>query len=187
MKIPEERIPVLIGQSGEIKKEIENLTGTKISVDSKTGDVDINQNVGYNDENYNPLNIFLAEKIINAIGRGFNPKKALLLLKPEKNFEIIKLDELVGRSQKRLKRMKGRIIGRNGEMRNKIERFSGALMSVFGKTVSFIGDFWEVKTARKAISMILGGAPLNVVLNFLEKKFRERKKEEFRKTYKPEF
>ncbi len=187
MKIPEARVPILIGQNGEIKKEIEKLTNTELTINSKSGNVEIVQKIDFKDENYNPLNIFLAEKIVNAIGRGFNPKKAFKLIEPDVNLDIIKLDELLGKSQKKLKRMKGRIIGRNGEMRNKIESFSGALMSVYGKTVSLIGAFEEIKIARKSISMILSGAPLNVVLNFLEKKFRERKRNEFRKIFKPEF
>jgi len=187
MKIPEARIPILIGHNGEIKKEIENLTGTKLNIDSKTGEVDIIQNFDPNDENYNPLNFLLTEKIVSAIGRGFNPKKALKLIKEDVFLEVINLEDKIGKSPKKLKRMKGRIIGRNGEMRKSIEKFSGVSMSVYGRTVSLIGGFEEVKIARKALSMIISGAPLNVVLSFLEKKYRELKKEEFRKIYKPEF
>jgi ribosomal RNA assembly protein len=187
MKIPEARIPILIGHKGETKKEIENLTGSKINIDSKTGDVEIIQNIDSKDENYNPLNIFLAEKIVLAIGRGFNPKKALKLLEEGISLEIIKLDDIIGKSEKRLKRVKGRIIGRNGEVRGSIEKYSSVYMSVYGRTVSLIGGFEEIKTSRKALSMIINGAPLNVVLAFLEKKHREMKKEEFRKIYKPDF
>ncbi len=187
MKIPEARIPILIGHNGEIKKEIENLTGTKLNIDSKTGEVDIVQNFEPNNENYNPFNVLLTEKIISAIGRGFNPKKALKLLKEDIFLEVIKLEDKIGKSHKKIKRIKGRIIGRNGEMRKSIEKFSGVSMSVYGRTVSFVGGFEEIKIARKALSMILSGAPLNVVLSFLEKKYREMKKEEFRKIYKPEF
>ena len=39
IKIPKERIAVLIGKKGEVKKTLEGETGTKILVDSKEGDV----------------------------------------------------------------------------------------------------------------------------------------------------
>jgi len=187
MKIPEARIPILIGQNGEIKREIENLMGTKINIDSKTGEVDIVPNFDPGHENYDPLNILITKKIITAIGRGFNPKKALKLNDEGMILEVIKLDEKIGKSQKKIKRIKGRIIGRNGEIRRSVEKFSGVSMSIYGRTVSLIGEFNQIKTARKALSMIISGAPLSVVLSFLEKKYREMKKEEFRKIYKPEF
>jgi len=73
LKIPKERVAVLIGKSGETKKEIEKATKTHIEVDSKEGDIFIKANDG--------LAIYTAKEVITAIGRGFNPEIALLLLK----------------------------------------------------------------------------------------------------------
>ena len=39
LKIPKDRVAVLIGKKGEIKKKLEKETKTNIEVDSKEGDV----------------------------------------------------------------------------------------------------------------------------------------------------
>ena len=39
LKIPKDRIAVLIGKNGEVKREIEELTESRIEIDSKEGDV----------------------------------------------------------------------------------------------------------------------------------------------------
>ena len=39
IKIPQERVAILIGKKGETKKELENITKTKMIIDSKEGDI----------------------------------------------------------------------------------------------------------------------------------------------------
>ncbi|MHA1255696.1 MAG: KH domain-containing protein, partial [Promethearchaeota archaeon] len=60
-------------------------------------------------------------------------------------------------------------------------------ISVYGKTVSIIADYENMQIARKAVSMIINGMPHHVVLKFLENRYNEKKKEAFRKIYKPDF
>jgi ribosomal RNA assembly protein len=93
----------------------------------------------------------------------------------------------LGKSEKRIKRIKGRIIGRNGEMRKAIEKYSESYLSVYGKTVSIITTYDNLQIARKSVNMLIKGMPHHTVLKFLEKKYNEKKKEEFRQLYKPEF
>jgi len=185
MKVGKNRIAVLIGKSGKTKEEIEEKLGVKIQLDSKTGDCEITPVL--NDPNYNPLNIYTAQKIVNAISRGFNPAKAMKLLADDFDLEIFNLMSILGKSDKRIKRVKGRIIGRNGEMRKAIERYAESFISVYGKTVSIITDYENLQIARKAVSMLINGMPHHVVLKFLEDKYTEKKKEKFREFYKPEF
>jgi len=185
MKIGKNRIAVLIGKDGEIKKEIENKLGVRINLDSKSGNCEILSNP--EDPNYMPLNIFTAQKIANAINRGFNPIKAMKLLEENFDLDIFNLLQIVGKSDKRIKRVKGRIIGRNGEMRKAIERYAESFISVYGKTISIIADYDNLQIARKAVSMLINGMPHHVVLKFLEDKYSEKKKEQFRQMYKPEF
>ncbi len=185
MKIGKNRIAVLIGKDGETKKEIEKALAVKINLDSKTGECEILPLI--NVLNYNPINIYTAEKIVNAINRGFNPVKAMKLLDETYELEIFNLFLLLGKSDKRIKRIKGRIIGRNGEMRKAIERFAESYISVYGKTVSIIADYENLQIARKAVSMLINGMPHHVALRFLENKYNEKKKEQFRQMYKPEF
>lgn len=185
MKIGKNRIAVLIGRDGETKKEIEKKLGVKINLDSNSGDCEILPQP--DDPNYMPLNIYTAQKVVNAINRGFNPIKAMKLLEENYEFETFNLLQLLGKSDKRIKRIKGRIIGRNGEMRKAIERYAESFLSVYGKTASLIADYDNLQIARKAVSMLINGMPHHVVLRFLEDKYNEKKKEQFKKFYKPEF
>ena len=185
MKIGKNRIAVIIGKNGKTKEEIEKKLGVKIDLDSKTGDCDIKPVL--NNPNYNPLNIYTAQKVVNAINRGFNPIKAMKLMEDTYDLEIFNLLTILGNSDKRIKRIKGRIIGRDGEMRKKIEKFGESFISVYGKTVSIIADYENLQIARKAVSMLINGMPHHTVIKFLENKYLEKKKEKFRQFYKPEF
>lgn len=185
MKIGKKRIAVLIGKNGETKKKIEDSLGVQIIVESKTGNCEIKPDL--NHENYNPLNIFTAKKIVTAINRGFNPKKAMNLLNEIYDLEVFNLYNILGRSEKRIKRVKGRVIGRNGEMRKAIERYSECFISVFGKTIAIIAEYDNLQIARRAVNMLLSGIPHHTVLKFLENTYNEKKKEEFRELYKPKF
>lgn len=185
MKIGRNRIAVLIGKNGKTKEEIEKKLGVKINLDSKTGNCEIQPVL--NDPNYNPLNIYTAQKMVNAINRGFNPTKAMKLLDDNYDLEIFNLLSIIGKSPKRIKRIKGRVIGRNGEMRKSIEKYAESFISVYGKTISIITDYENLQIARKAVSMLINGMPHHDVLKFLEDKYNEKKKEQFRQVYKPEF
>ena len=75
LKIPRERVGVVIGKNGITKDEIENLTKTEIIVDSEAGTVAISPT----EETEDPLSVWKARYIVKAIGRGFNPKYRLNL------------------------------------------------------------------------------------------------------------
>ena len=184
-KLNSSRIAVVIGKNGETKKEIEDRLGIHIDINSENGVVEIKQNS--ENKNYDPLNPIIAKKIIEAINRGFNPKKAMRLMDEEYDLEIFNLISVLGKSEKRLKRVKGRLIGRNGEIRKAIEKYAESNISIFGKTVSIIADYENLQIARKAISMIINGMPHHVILKYLENKYSEKKKERFKQLYKPEF
>jgi len=185
MKIGKNRIAVLIGINGKIKKEIEKALGVKINIDSKTGDCEVLPRI--DDPNYIPLNDYTAQKIVNAINRGFNPAKAMKLMEENYDIEVFNLLSILGKSEKHIKRVKGRVIGRNGEMRRAIERFAESFVSVYGKTVSIIAMYEDLQIARKAINMIIKGLPHHMVIKYLENKYNDKKKEQFKQMYKPEF
>jgi len=185
MKIGKKRIAVLIGKDGIVKQEIEEKLGVKINLDSKLGSYEILPQP--EEPNYMPLNVYTAQKLVNAINRGFNPIKAMRLLEENYDLEILNLLKIMGKSDKRITRVKGRIIGRNGEMRKSIEKFAECFISVYGKTVSIIAEYENLQIARKAVSMLINGMPHHVVLKFLENRYNEKKKEQFREMYRPEF
>jgi len=165
IRVPEDRIGVIIGREGEIKRRIEDETGCKIKI-SRDGIVSIRGN--------DAIGFIKAQNVIKAIARGFNPDVAFKLLKDDfKVLEIINLADYVGENA--LKRVKGRIIGKDGKMRTSIEETLDVNLSIYGKTVSIIGDMDNVYAAREAILMLIEGAQHSRVLRFMEKKKREIK------------
>jgi len=168
LRITKDRIAVLIGKEGKVKKEIESETKTKIKVDSKEGDISISGE--------DALGLYSCREVIRAIGRGFNPDIALLLFKPDYCFESIDLKEYAGKSKDALMRIKGRVIGSEGKTRRLIEELTEAYICVYGKTIGIIGLPDSSSTAREAIEKLLKGSPHSGVYKFLEKKRREIKK-----------
>ena len=166
MAIPEDRIGVLIGKEGEIKERIEQATGCKLRINSKTGVVRITCE--------DPVNFLRVQDVIKAIAHGFNPDVAMKLLEDDMTvLDIIDLSAYV--SDKHLERVKGRIIGKEGVMRRNIEDLLNVHVSIYGKTVAIIGDAESVAIAREAIMMLVEGAQHSTVMRFLERKRRELK------------
>ncbi|WP_088335676.1 KH domain-containing protein [Methanopyrus sp. KOL6] len=177
VKIPKDRVGVLIGEDGETKRYIEEKTGVELRIDSKTGDVEIRPTERVKD----PLDLIKAKECVLAIGRGFSPERAFRLLREEDaSLEVIDLYELVGRNPKALERQRARIIGREGRTRQLIEELSGADVSIRGKTVALIGTPRQLQIARKAIEMLASGAPHGRVYRFLEDQRRKMKREKLR-------
>jgi ribosomal RNA assembly protein len=170
VRIPQRRIPVLIGKDGKIKREIETLLGIRLDIDSEDGVVTI-KNVGDD-----VLAAWKGRDMVKAIGRGINPEKAMLLSRDEYILEIIEFTEILGRSEKAIKRQKARIIGRQGRTRRYIEEHSGAALAIKGKTVAILGTPEEVGIAKEAVLKLASGIPHGVVYRFLDKKAMERKK-----------
>jgi ribosomal RNA assembly protein len=168
LRIPKDRIAVLIGKEGKIKKEIETETKTKIKVDSKEGDVFISGE--------DALGLYSCREVIRSIGRGFNPDIALLLLKADYCLELIDLKEYCGKSKDSLLRIKGRIIGSEGKTRKLIEELTEAHICVYGKTIGVIGLPESTSLARDAIEKLIKGSPHSGVYKFLERKRRDMKK-----------
>ena len=147
VKIPRERVAVLIGSDGQVKKDVEKATNTRLHIDSKEGDVFL-----YGTD---ALGLYTAREIIIAVGRGFNPDLAKLLLKPDYVFEILHLVEYVGKSKNTLLRLKGRVIGKEGKSRKLIEELSEAYVCVYGKTICIIGLPEQTSMAKKAIESLI--------------------------------
>jgi ribosomal RNA assembly protein len=167
IEIPEDRIGVLIGREGEIKKIIEERTGCRLKIYSKTGVAKL--------ECEDAIGFMKAKDVIRAIAVGFNPDVAMKLLKDDEIIvlEIIDLTSYVPDTA--LQRVKGRIIGKEGRMRKQIEDMLNVNVSVHGKTVAIIGDVESVAAAREAITMLVEGAQHSTVIKFMERKRREIK------------
>lgn len=169
IKVPQDRIGAIIGVEGNVKRIIEEKTGAGVDVDSESGAVVIQPG----EDAFQALR---AGEVIKAVARGFSPEKALKLLENEDLvLDIIDLSN-VADSPADMKRLKGRIIGKNGKTREVIEQMSGARLSVYGKTIGMIGDAEQLATVREALNMLIDGAPHGAVYGFLERRRRELKR-----------
>lgn len=169
LRIPKERVAVLIGKNGEIKKDLESATDTKMNIDSHEGDIFI--------EGDDPLKLFTAREIVKAVGRGFNPDVAKLLLKADYAIELLSLHDYI-KTKNDMLRLKGRVIGAEGKSRRTIEALTETYLSVYGKTIGIIGEAYNVSVCRRAIDSLLSGSPHSSVYKWLEKQRREMKKRE---------
>jgi len=172
LRIPNDRIAVLIGKSGSVKSKIEQLCYVTLDIDGESGEVFIKSNGDL--ENIQP---FKAMEIVTAIGRGFSPDNAMSLLKGENTLHVIDLREFAGKSNANIERIKGRIIGEHGKARKNMENLTGTHISVYGKTVSIIGDTSKLKLVVDAISSISNGSIHGAVYNKLEAANRKNKQE----------
>ncbi len=191
MSFNKDRLAVAIGKNGETKKRIETITGTLIKINSKTGDfyVEANPDAKFTDDqefidSYG-VRVYNTNHILEAINYGFNPDKALKLLDSEIVLEIVDLENLLGTSGNKLKRIKGRIIGDNGKIRSSIEQFTGVFLSIYNKYLAIIGEFNSIKIAKKGINMIILGSAHKTVLAYLQHEYQKRKQEDFTKIWKP--
>ncbi|WP_348606984.1 KH domain-containing protein [Halobaculum rarum] len=166
VKVPQDRIGVLIGEGGETMREIEDRAEVRLDIDSESGSVAIDA-VG------DPVAGLVAPDIVRAIGRGFTPEVALSLLEHDlRRFELVDLASKT-RNKNDLQRQKGRLIGENGRTRELMEDLSGAEVVIKGTTLGVIGQPEEVEAVRRATGMILDGAPHGAVYSFLERKHNE--------------
>ena len=172
VRIPVDRIGVIIGKSGKTKHHIEKKCNVDLNIDSETGEVMITSDKI--DGNISP---FKAVEIVSAMGRGFSPENSLRLLRGENSLHIIDLREFGGKSPDQIERIKGRIIGENGTARQNMENLTGATISVYGRTVGIIGEPNQLRLAVDAISSLCSGSMHGPVYNKLEAARRKEKAE----------
>ncbi|MEM0492742.1 MAG: KH domain-containing protein [Candidatus Thermoplasmatota archaeon] len=167
LRIPKERVGVLIGPKGETKRIIESTGKIILEVDSEEGEVIINDS-GCND----PVLCLKAEDVIRAIGRGFSPENAMKLFKDDVDFLIFDIHEYVGKSDSHVSRVKSRIIGREGKTRRTIERLTSANISIYGHTVAVIVEYEYMDVTKRAIDMLLSGSKHSKVYRFIEREMK---------------
>ena len=167
LRIPKERIAVLIGTKGAGKKQIEIVCKSKIEVDSKEGLVMISGGEA--------LDLYVCREIVRAIGRGFSPELAKLLLKSDYGMEILSIKDYAKTDNDAI-RLRGRVIGEGGKSRRTILELTGVHISVYGKTIGLIGELEALPIARKAVESLLSGQPHASVYKWLEQRRKDIRK-----------
>lgn len=153
LNVPVERIGIIKAD----RKRLEERTNTKIKFDENTVIIE-----------GGPMDVWLTKYVMKAIARGFNPDKSLELLKKDKWLEVINIKDYK-KTEKAIKRIKGLIIGENGKAKKNIEEMTGCMVSVYGKTVSIIGDSKKLPYVKEGIEMFINGSKHNKVYNYLKR------------------
>ncbi len=173
LKIPVDRVGVLIGHSGETKKDLENRFKIKLTIDSKSGEITIDEH-----EIEDPLVVIQIENIIKAIGKGFSPQNAIKLLDDNADFFTFDLHDYVGKKDIHIRRLKSRVIGREGKTKRVLEELTDSKISVYGHTVSIISDIMRMNILKKSVDMLLTGSKHATVYRFVEAQMRELRRAE---------
>jgi len=160
IKVPKDRVAVLIGKKGETKRELEKKFKVDLEIDSQNNLVTI--------KSKESITVYNTKFIIKAIARGFSPKTAELLSREGFCFELIQIEDFSGKSKKKLIRLKSRVIGTGGKSREMIEQMTNTHICMYGKTVGIIGEVENVSVARLALERLLGGAPHGHVYKFIQ-------------------
>jgi ribosomal RNA assembly protein len=168
LKIPIERIGVLIGHNGEVKKDFESRSGLKLEINSKDGEVVIDDH-----ESKDPLMSLVMENVVKAIGRGFSPEKAELLFRDDADFFIFDLHDYVGKKDTHIRRLKSRVIGKEGKTKRVLEELTDSRISVYGHTISIISDMERMNILKKSIDLLLTGSKHATVYRFVETQMKE--------------
>ena len=169
-RIPQDRIAVLIGRKGATRKALEKATNSTLHIDSNSGDVSVVWN-----EEFDPITRMKFPDVIRAIGRGMNPERAIQLLNDDHHLMLHDMREYVGKNANQQRRIRSRLIGRDGRIRELIEEHSGAEIVIYGSTVVIIGDEEGLPLAGQAIERLLQGAEHSSVLKHLETERRKKR------------
>ena len=164
VRIPEDRVAVLIGENGETKEEIEKLTECDLTINDNLVTID-----------GEPLEEMDTQNIVKAIGRGFNPDKALKIVEKDVVLHLMDINNFANTENDK-ERLKGRVIGRNGETRRHIEKEANVEISVYGKTIGIIGVMQNIEIASEAIKQLLQGATHSTAYTYIEKNRRNIKR-----------
>jgi len=173
IKIPMDRVAILIGPNGETKRKLEEKTKLTINIDSKLGEISINDR-----DVEDPLLVLKVESIIRAIGRGFSPEHAIVLLSDNFELYIFDIHDYVGKKYTQVRRLKSRIIGRNGKTKRVFEELTSSYISVYGHTIAIIANILNIDIIKRAIDKLLEGSKHATVYRLVESNMKKLRFEE---------
>lgn len=167
--IPKSRIAVLIGEKGRDKNMIQKVGKCSLYIDSKTGEVAVQAK--------DAVTLWKACDVVKAVARGFPPEVARKLFKENFGYELISIGDFT-RKEGDEPRLRGRVIGQKGLARNRIQTLTQTIIRVQGKTIMILGEVANLDLARRAMEMLLNGAPHPRVYMFLQEQVKGRIEEE---------
>ncbi|PSG98516.1 MAG: RNA-processing protein [Nanohaloarchaea archaeon SW_7_43_1] len=157
VRIPEDRVAVLIGEGGKTKERIEERTELDLEIKDNLVSID-----------GDPIDEMDGSNIVKAVGRGFNPEKALKIAEKDKMLHIIDISNFASTKNSR-DRLKGRVIGRDGETRRHLEKEGNVDISIYGKTIGVIGFAHNIEIVSEVLKQLLNGRSHSSAYGYLEK------------------
>lgn len=161
--IPHRRIK-LIRDNKSILSTVERQCGCKVTV-GQDDTLEVNGDA---------FAEFNAKNILYAFGRGFDMEIACKLNDADYYFTSIDLEQIAS-SEKRKKQITSRVIGKGGKTKKYIEEVSGARISIYGNTASFIGTIDSINEAETAVNTLIDGGTHRLAYMRMEAAHRKNK------------
>lgn len=117
------------------------------------------------------LDIYIGEKVLEAIDKDFAINTALLLIDGDYILEEINIKDVT--KKRNLSPIKARIIGTKGKTLKIISEISGCHLCLHNNTISILGPAEKIKEAETAIKSLIRGSKQSNIYSYLE---RQRKK-----------
>lgn len=169
VRIPEERLPVLIGTGGAVKRALESRSQTHIEIDPDDQTIRISAPPGRD-----PMGVLKARDVAVAVGRGFSPERAFRLLREDTYLMVVSMKEASGkRTKEAMRRLRARLIGASGKARSRMEELSGCSLSIYGASVALIGTAEQLERGTRGVQMLLRGSEHSSVFGYLNRARRQ--------------
>jgi len=114
-----------------------------------------------------PVDEYLAEKIIDALGFGFQFKVAILIKKEDFLFEVLNIKDYT--KKKDFKRIKARIIGTRGKTLKTLSHLTECYLEIKDNSIGIIGAPEYIHNCQNAVISLIRGSKQANVYAFLEK------------------
>ncbi len=171
--ISDNRLGVLIGKGGEMRRILEKMGGVKIII--KDGQVKV---IGED-----PLSVEKAKLVIKAIDMGFNPYDAVELFNENVTMQIFDIAEITP-NEAAAKRQIARIIGEHGSAKRFLEKTLGVSIAIKGTKVAVIGEPESIGIARQVIERLAHGASHASAFRLAELRMAKVRREKLREKAK---
>ncbi len=129
-------------------------------------------------EGSSSIDMMKAKEVLMALNYGFEPDVAFLLFNDDYVMEVIDVKDLLldHHDTRELRRVLGRVIGKEGKAKKNIERIAHVYVSISEGTVAIIGEYENVEAAKEAIGELIEGKLHAAVYKRLEMRMRTIKR-----------